>query len=82
MEYKVKHRGEYFWIVTNDNAQNFKLVKAPIAHPGISHWVEVVPHRPTVKVNTVYVFRNHLVLSERESGLKRYRIMSFDNFDK
>ena len=45
MEYTLDHHRDYFWIVTNDNAINFKLVKAPIANTGKDNWVEVLPHR-------------------------------------
>jgi len=28
-----EHTGDYFWIVTNDQALNFKLMRAPVTAP-------------------------------------------------
>ena len=39
LEYAADHYGDYFYIRTNDQAQNFKLVKAPLANPGKENWI-------------------------------------------
>lgn len=74
MEYYVDHHGDQFYIWTNDQARNFRLVKTPVSHPDRKHWTEVVPHRDSVKIDDIDLFKNHLVLHERENGLKRIRI--------
>ena len=74
MEYDVEHHGDGFYIVTNDEAKNFKLMKAPVGNPLKANWTEVIGHRPTVKVDGVDAFENHLVVYERESGLRRMRV--------
>ncbi|HEX9658973.1 MAG TPA: hypothetical protein VGA18_01695, partial [Rhodothermales bacterium] len=74
MEYSVEHHGDAFYIVTNDNAVNFKLVKAPIVDPAKVNWTEVIAHRPEVKVDGVDAFRNHLMVYERNAGLKQMRV--------
>ena len=33
-EYDVDHRGDLFYILTNDKGRNFRLVTAPVADPG------------------------------------------------
>ena len=48
IEYAVDHHEDRFFIVTNDDALNFRLVAAPVATPGREHWVEVIPHREDV----------------------------------
>jgi oligopeptidase B len=75
MEYYVTHNGDFFYIITNDGAENFKLVKAPVAKPGKTNWKSVVPYRKTIKIDDVEAFRNHLVVYERENGLKRIRVI-------
>jgi len=75
MEYSVEHWGNKFYIVANDNAKNFKLVEAPLANPSKANWKDVLPHRLEVKVDGVDAFKNHLVVYEREAGLKRIRVM-------
>lgn len=77
-EYSVDHFGEHFYIVTNDEAKNFRLVRAPVTHPDREHWEEVIPHRSDVLLQGIEVFRDNLVLSERQDGLTKLRIMHWD----
>ena len=79
MEYSVAHQGDYFYITTNDNATNFKVVRTPIDQPGIANWSEVISHLPDVKVDRVSAFKNHLVIYERQAGLKKMRIRDVRN---
>lgn len=74
MEYTVEHHGNDFYIVTNDNALNFKLMKAPVADPRQENWTEVIGHRPDVKLDGVDAFAGHLAIYERHAGLKRMRM--------
>ncbi len=74
VEYQVEHHGDTFYIVTNDQARNFRLMAAPIAKPGRENWVEVIAHRPDVKIDDVDAFADHLVIYERQAGLRRMRI--------
>lgn len=77
-EYSVAHYGEELFIRTNRDAPNFKLVRAPIANPEPSAWVDVVPHRPEVFFEGCELFKNHLVVSERERALTHFRIIPWD----
>jgi oligopeptidase B len=74
VEYAVADHGDSWLIVTNQQAQNFKLVTAPIATPGWEHWRDRIPHRPDVLIDGIDVFRDYLAVYEREGGLKRIRI--------
>lgn len=67
--------GGYFIIRTNSGGRTFRVVSAPVAHPGREHWREIVPNRPSVMVSGVDLFRTHIVLSEREGGLPYLRIV-------
>jgi len=73
-EYSVVHHGDLFYILTNDSALNFKLVSAPVAAPGKANWSTVIDHRDQVTINEVDVFKDHLVILERDNGLRRIRI--------
>jgi len=77
MEYAVEHHGDRFFIVTNDDAKNFKLIEAPVADPSRANWKEVLPHRTDIKVDGADAFRNHLVVYERKGGLKQVRVLNF-----
>jgi oligopeptidase B len=78
MEYRVDHHGDQFFIVTNDNAQNFRLMKAPVADPVRANWTEVIGARESVKLDDVDAFADHLVIYEREGGLKKIRVRDFN----
>ncbi len=75
LEYSVTHYGDDFYIITNDEAKNFKLMKAPVSSPGIENWTEVIAHRPDVFLEGVEIFKDFLVLDERKNGLSNIRIM-------
>jgi oligopeptidase B len=73
-QYEVEHRGDLFYIRTNKDGRNFALVTAPVDHPEQANWTTVVPHRPEVMLQGVALFKDHLVLSERENGLPQIRV--------
>lgn len=76
MEYDVDHHSDYFYIVTNDEATNFKLVKTPVATPNKENWQTVIPHREDVMLTGVSLFVNHLVIYESKAGLETARVQN------
>lgn len=80
LEYSIKHYGDYFFIRTNkDGAKNFKLMKTPVDNPGMENWVDVIPHRDDVLLQSIEIFKNWLVLNERINGLLNLRIIPWDD---
>jgi oligopeptidase B len=78
LEYYADHHGDSFFIIANENAQNFKLLRAPVSAPGKDHWVEVIPHRADTLIENVSAFKDHIVLEERRGGLVQVRISAPD----
>lgn len=78
LEYAVDHYGDHFYIRTNDQAQNFKLVKAPLTNPSKENWIDVVPHRPEVLLEDFDLFSKYLVTQERSNGLTQIRIQPWE----
>jgi oligopeptidase B len=74
LEYSADHLDEHFYIRTNRDAKNFKLVRAPIQSPGLDHWEDVVPHRADVFLEQFELFRDFLVVEVRRDGLIRLSI--------
>jgi len=74
-EYSVEHGGDVFYVLTNQGAVNFRLMKAPEGATGRASWTELVPHRPDVLLSDLEVFRDHLVLVERRGGLVRMEVL-------
>jgi len=76
-EYYVEHHGDRFFIRTNQNAPNFRLVSAPVTDPGKARWQEVIPHRPDVMLSGITMFKDYYVRSEREGGLPQLTVTDF-----
>lgn len=75
-EHLVEALGDEAWILTNDHAPNFRLVRAPLAESADpASWVEVVPHREDVLIEDFLVFRDHVVLNERSDANLGLRIL-------
>ena len=79
LEYSVAHFQDHFYILTNkDSAINFKLMKTSNEITQIESWEEVISHREDVLLEDVDIFKDFLVISERENGLNKIRIISWD----
>ena len=74
-EYDIDHYQNAFYIRTNWQALNFRLMKTDIECPGRDHWNEVIPHREDVLLETFELFRDHLVVEERREGLMHIRVI-------
>ncbi len=72
VEYYAEHQGGFFWIRTDENAINFRLLRAPDTNPAT--WTEVMPHREDVSIEGLEGFEKHLVVVERENGLRQLRV--------
>ncbi len=67
-EYSVAHHGDLFYILTNSGGRNFRLVTAPVKAPGRKSWKELIPHRDQVMLEGTVLFKNHMVVLERDTG--------------
>src|SRR6185436_10765349 len=78
IEYFATHHNGTFFIATNENSKNFKLMKTSVEHLDRDQWQEVIPHRQDVMIEGFDTFQNYLVLYERRNGLKQIRISAAD----
>jgi len=80
LEYDIAHYGEHFYIRTNkDGAKNFKLVKTPVHKTTKENWIDVIPHREDTLLEDMSIFKEYLVLEERNGGLNKIRIKRWDD---
>lgn len=63
-----------FLILTNRDAQNFRIMECPLGKTGVEHWTEVIPHRDDVLIEGIDVFKNYIAIEERKEGLVKLRI--------
>jgi len=75
-EYDIQHYEDYFYIISNKEAPNNRLMRTKVNATDISNWEEVIAHRKDVHLLGLEIFKNHLVFSERRDGLRAIRIMN------
>ena len=76
----MEHYENDFYILTNEGGDyNFKIVKTSVDTPYKENWVEVIPHRKEVLLEGFEIFKNYLVLEEREKGLLQLNIFDYKN---
>jgi oligopeptidase B len=73
-EYNIDHAGDEFFIRTNWDATNFRLMKTPVTRTAKDHWTEVIPHRDDVLFEDFELFKDFLTIGERHDGLIQVRI--------
>lgn len=72
LEYSVDDDGDDFVLLTNaDGAEDFKLVRTPIASPDRGHWQTIVEHEPGRLLLDHVEFAQYRVRMERTDALPR-----------
>lgn len=80
LEYSIAHFEDDFYILTNkDEAKNFKLMKTPVDKTEKENWLDVIPHREDTLLEDFSIFKDYLVLEERNNGLNKIRIKQWEN---
>ncbi|MCM4156064.1 S9 family peptidase [Gramella sp. AN32] len=80
LEYSIAHFEGDFYIVTNkDEATNFKLMKTPVDSTTMENWKDVIPHREDFLLEDIDIFKDYLVITERNNGLNKIRIIGWND---
>lgn len=68
-EYSVAKHGDSFFIRTNWQAKNFRIMKVDTAHTqDRTKWEEVVAHDPAVYIDSFELLQDYLVYKAKENG--------------
>lgn len=79
-EYSIAKLGDWYYIHTNKDAVNFKLMRVKASDASdISKWQTVVPHNADAKLDSFELFNQHLVYETRENGLSQITVLNLDN---
>lgn len=81
-EYSISHFEDKFYIVTNRDATNFKLMETPVEATGEENWKEVIGHRKDVLLEGIELFNEYMVVDERKDGLSNLRVINQSNGDE
>ena len=74
-EYSIDHYQDKFFIITNWEAKNNRLMETSENATEMENWKEVLSHRNDVHLLGMEIFKDHLVLNERKNGLRGLRII-------
>jgi oligopeptidase B len=81
-EYSVDHYGDLFYIRTKKNAENYRVVTAPMNDASEKNWKEFIPHNPNVLIEGINFFKGKMIVSEVENGLEYLKIFDMDGKEK
>jgi oligopeptidase B len=74
--YEVQDANGEFYVLTNWEAPNFRVMATPLSNTGKAQWEDVIPQREDVFIEQMELFKNHLVLNERADGLRELRVIN------
>ena len=79
LEYNIAHYDDSFYIISNINKSvNFKISKTSENATKKENWQDVIPHRKSVLIEDIEIFKDYLVVNERENGLNKLRIINWN----
>ncbi|NRQ34068.1 S9 family peptidase [Nonomuraea sp. NN258] len=75
VEYGLEHAGDFFYVLHNENAENFELATAPLDDPAA--WTPLVAHREDTRLLEIDAFADHAVVHFRRDGLTGLRVLPY-----
>ena len=79
LEYSIAHYNDSFYVISNaNNSTNFKVSKVNEETTELKNWKDIIPHRKEVLIEDIEIFKEYLVVNERENGLNKLRIISWN----
>jgi oligopeptidase B len=82
-EYYVDHAHNTFYIKTNYQAQNFRLMQVNDSATDFqsTHWAEVSPHNPEILLENFEIMQNFIVTEERHAGILKFKVIESTDFN-
>lgn len=74
-EYYVTDGGDRYFVLSNDNASNFRVFEVPLDNTSRDQWREIVAHRDDVLIEGFDVFKDYVVLSLLDKGVVAMEIL-------
>ncbi len=73
--YEVDHAGDRFYIMTDKDAPNFRIMTCDETNTAASNWKELIPHRDNVLISDFTLFKDYLVIQEMKDALNQVRVI-------
>jgi oligopeptidase B len=74
-EYFVTDGSDRFYVFSNDDAKNFRILEAPLDNTSKDAWTEIVAHRDDALIDGMEVFKDYLVVTIVENGIKQMEVV-------
>ena len=74
--YQVEHLGDKFYVRTNWQAPNYRLMTTPVTTTVKTAWTDALTRHPEIFLDNFELFKEYLVLNERKGGLRQLRVVS------
>jgi oligopeptidase B len=78
-EYSVIHHEGYFYILTNNNAENFRIARTLVSQPQQKYWQEYISHDPDRLLEGISEFKDYFIIRERYQGLSQLRVIELQH---
>ncbi|HCZ37068.1 MAG TPA: oligopeptidase B, partial [Cytophagales bacterium] len=79
LEYSIEHYKDKFYVVTNLDALNFRLMETPDTKTAKVNWKDKIPHRKDTLLQGIEIFKDYMVLSERANANTLMRVIDQKN---
>ncbi len=76
IEYDIFHKDNQFFILTNKDAQNFKIMVCPEHTTNIENWKDYLPYNENILTEGIDLFSDFMVISERKEGLTQLKVIN------
>jgi oligopeptidase B len=77
-EYSIEQLGDDFYVLTNWQAKNFRVMKTDLAHAADkSSWQEVIPHSDDVLVYDIAANDDFLAIEQRKNGIRQISLLDW-----
>lgn len=75
MRYFANHLGDRFFIRTNLDAPDYRLMVAPQEAPDAARWTDLIPHRPGHHLTRFEAFDDFIAIDEEHDGAMTVRVL-------
>ena len=75
LEYSIFHKDQQFYVLTNEDHHNFSLKTCDTNNTSKDHWNTFINGSNEVLIEGIDVFDNFLVITEREKGLLKLKVI-------
>ncbi len=77
-EYDVDHHNGEFFILTNDEHHNFRVVKCPVENCSRDNWEEVIEGSDEKYIVNYESFKDFAVVTIKENGLTKFQFINHE----